>query len=168
MRAIEASMRFGAIFCFAMLALFAGLSFASAEGPLTPLTMQTKAGPVRFEVETAKTAEERQVGLMYRRALADDRGMLFDFGSDTDVIMWMKNTFIPLDMVFIRSDGVVHRVESNTTPFSEALIPAGAPVRYVVELAAGVAAKRGIARGDRVDHALIESQKGEAQKSGAQ
>lgn len=148
-------MRIGA-FCFAALLALLTLSPAiGAEGALTPLTIQTKAGPVRIEAEVARTAEERQVGLMYRRALAEDRGMLFDFGADTDISMWMKNTFIPLDMVFVRSDGVVHRIEHSTTPFSEAIVSSGAPVRYVIELAAGVAAKRGIARGDRVEHALV-------------
>lgn len=141
--------------------LLAALAFVTvsaafaAEGVATPLVVQTKKGPATFAIEVADTPERRQVGLMYRRSLADNRGMLFDFGSDTDVSMWMKNTYIPLDMVFVRGDGIVHRVENRTTPFSEAIIGSGAPVRYVIELAAGAAAKAGIARGDRVEHALI-------------
>lgn len=149
-------MRIGAFLFSALLVLSCAIPASAAEGPLSPLTIQTKKGPVHFEVEVAKTAEERQVGLMYRRTMAEDHGMLFDFGGDTDVSMWMKNTYIPLDMVFVRSDGTVHRVEHDTTPFSEAIIQAGAPVRYVIELGAGVAAKRGIERGDKVEHAILK------------
>ncbi len=82
--------------------------------------------------------------------------MIFDFGAEADVSMWMRNTYIPLDMLFVRADGVIHRVQRDTVPFSEETISAGAPVRYVVELAAGTAKRLGIDRGDRVLHEIIE------------
>jgi uncharacterized protein len=143
----------------AILLLFAALlalplawtgSGARADDTVVPLTISTKSGNYKFGVEVADTAEERSTGLMYRRDLPENRGMLFDFGAETEVSMWMRNTYIPLDMVFLRADGVVHRVQHDTVPFSEAIISAGAPVRYVVELAAGTAKKLGLARGDRV------------------
>lgn len=92
---------------------------------------------------------------MYRRSLASDRGMLFDFGREQPVAMWMQNTYVPLDMAFIRADGTVHRVEERTTPLSARTIPAGVNVRYVLEVPAGTAARIGMKRGSKVRHAII-------------
>jgi len=108
-----------------------------------------------FQVEVMKTPEQRSKGLMFRQFLADDRGMLFDFEREEPVAMWMRNTYIPLDMLFIRANGVVHRVHERAQPLDETTIPAGAPVRYVLEIGGGVAAKLGIKAGDTVKHALI-------------
>lgn len=142
----------------AILAAFAFILSAAAglaDGALSRLTIEGPSGRHGFMVEVARTVEERSKGLMYRRSLAADRGMLFDFGGEADATMWMSNTYIPLDMLFVRSDGIVHRVQRDTVPFSEETISAGAPVRYVLELPAGTAKRLGIDRGDRVLHEII-------------
>ena len=128
---------------------------ATAAATLAPLTIETASGPHRFEVEVATDEPTRQRGLMFRQSLAPDHGMLFVFPRNEPISMWMKNTYIPLDMVFIRADGRVHRVERDTTPFSERTIESGESVRYVLELPAGTAARIGIARGDRVVSSAI-------------
>ncbi|MGL5136357.1 MAG: DUF192 domain-containing protein [Beijerinckiaceae bacterium] len=109
-----------------------------------------------FQVEVMRNDTERARGLMFRQFMPQDRGMLFDFERDTSVSMWMRNTYIPLDMLFIRSDGRVHRVHEKAQPLDETAIPAGAPVRYVLEINGGVAAKLGIKAGDLVKHNLIK------------
>jgi uncharacterized membrane protein (UPF0127 family) len=97
----------------------------------------------------------RAQGLMYRRKLDPDKGMLFDFGQEQPVAMWMQNTYVALDMVFIRSDGTVHRVEDHTTPLSTRSIESGVDVRYVLELPAGTADRIGIVHGSKVKHGII-------------
>lgn len=120
------------------------------------LEIVSKSGVHVFDVEVMRTPEEKAKGLMFRRELAEGRGMLFDFSPEQPVSMWMKNTFIPLDMIFIRADGSILRIAEHTTPQSEAIIPAGAPVRGVLEVIAGTAKKFGIAPGDRVAHPLFD------------
>ena len=127
---------------------------ALAQGDATRLTIVTRAG-VRhpFQLEIANTPETRSRGLMFRRELAPDRGMLFEFGQrETDVSMWMKNTYIPLDMLFIRANGLIHHIAENTTPLSEATISSNGPVKGVLEVIGGTAKRLGIAAGDRVEH----------------
>ena len=119
------------------------------------LEIVTRSGVYPFTVELAVTDKERSEGLMYRRELAEGRGMLFDFKQDMNATMWMKNTFISLDMIFIRADGRIQRIAENTEPQSEKLIPAGAPVRAVLEVIGGTAKKLGIKAGDRVAHPLF-------------
>lgn len=114
------------------------------------LEIASKSGVHVFAVELAVTDEERQRGLMFRRSLPDSYGMLFDFKRDQDVSMWMKNTFVSLDMIFIRSDGRIQRIAENTEPQSERIIPSGGPVRAVLEVVGGTAKKLGIEAGDRV------------------
>ena len=87
---------------------------------------------------------------MFRKELPEGRGMLFDFHSDQDVGFWMQNTYIPLDMIFIRGDGRILRIAENTEPLSTRIIPSGGPVRAVLEVIGGTARKLGIAPGDRV------------------
>lgn len=87
---------------------------------------------------------------MFRRHLPDDEGMLFDFGEERSVSMWMRNTYISLDMLFADADGVIHRIEARTEPFSEEIIEAGAPTRYVLEVAGGVSRRLGLGPGDRI------------------
>lgn len=143
----------------AALAITAAFLVPSAHAAaVEPLTIETRAGPVAFKVEMALTPEERSKGLMYRTELAPDAGMLFDFRTDQPIYMWMKNTYIPLDMVFIRSDGRVARIAANTTPLSTETISSGGPVRAVLELPAGTARARGIAVGDRVRHHLFPNE----------
>lgn len=119
------------------------------------LVIETRNGPVDFSVELALTADNRASGLMNRESMPADHGMLFKFDQTREILMWMKNTPLPLDMIFIDADGVVARIAENTTPFSETIIPSVAPVRYVLELNGGTAARRGISAGDRVRHRVI-------------
>ncbi|WP_237179895.1 DUF192 domain-containing protein [Rhodoplanes sp. Z2-YC6860] len=133
-----------------LLPTFAQAASKPQPGPLQTLTVLTQAGTETFKVETATTREQRDRGLMFRTHLPDQHGMLFDFGPDQEVRMWMKNTLIPLDMVFITADGHVHRIERNTEPRSLRVIPSEGPVRYVLELKGGAADKYGIKPGDRI------------------
>ena len=132
----------------------------AAAGPSEPLTIVSQSGRHAFQVEIADEPGERATGLMNRYALAPDAGMLFDFGEARPIDMWMKNTYIPLDMVFIRADGTIHRVAANTVPHSLATVSSGAPVRFVLEVGGGTAARLGIRRGDRVEHRLIGAESG--------
>lgn len=123
------------------------------------LEIATKSGVHVFAVEVARTDAERAKGLMFRRALPEGRGMLFDFEREGPVAMWMKNTFIPLDMMFIQSDGRILRIAENTEPQSERIIPSGGPVIAVLEVIGGTARKLGIAPGDRVAHPMFGRQR---------
>lgn len=122
-----------------------------------PLTIQSKSGAHRFAVEVMRSDADRSRGLMFRRSMAADHGMLFDFERVEPVSMWMKNTYLPLDMLFIRADGTVARIAVDTEPLSTAIIPSGEPVLAVLELNAGTAAKLGLRPGDRVEHALFRT-----------
>ncbi len=132
-----------------------GAADAVTVGALSPLTVETAAGPLRFSVEVVATAEERARGLMHRRQMDADRGMLFDMGRTAPAFFWMRNTYLSLDILFLAPDGEIRRIAANTEPLSEAQIPSGEPVRYVLELVAGTAAARGIKVGDRVVHPVI-------------
>ncbi len=130
----------------------------AAEAPkLEPLSITTDRGTTKFEVEVAATDEARETGLMYRSSLAPDRGMLFDFKETQPVYFWMKNTYVPLDMIFIRADGTVASVAENTVPLSEAVVPSKVPVRFVLEVVAGTASRIGLKAGDRVSNALMKA-----------
>lgn len=132
-----------------------GPQTAQPVGPLDALEIATKTGVVVLEVEVARTDKQRETGLMFRKEMPERQGMLFDFKQDQPVYMWMKNTFIPLDMLFIRADGTIARIEAMTTPFSERTISSGEPVRAVLELNGGAARRLGIAPGDRVSNTLF-------------
>ena len=119
------------------------------------LEIATKSGVQVFSVEMATTEEEKTTGLMYRKELADGKGMLFDFTPEQEVSMWMKNTYIPLDMIFIRADGRILRIAENTEPLSTRIIPSGGLAKGVLEVIAGTAQKYGIAPGDQVAHPLF-------------
>ena len=119
------------------------------------LEIVTKGGVRVFEVEMAVTPEEQEQGLMYRRELADGKGMLFDMGEERPAVFWMKNTYVSLDMIFIRADGSIASIAANTKPLSEARIYSGAPVRGVLEVVAGTAKRYGIVPGDKVGHRLF-------------
>jgi uncharacterized membrane protein (UPF0127 family) len=122
---------------------------------LEPLEIVSKSGVHTFGVEMAATPEEQAKGLMYRRELPEGQGMLFDFHREQPAAFWMKNTYIPLDMIFIRGDGRILRIAEHTVPLSEALVRSGGPVRAVLEVVAGTAQKLGIAPGDRVAHPIF-------------
>ena len=119
------------------------------------LEIATKDGVRVFSVDVAVTDEEREKGLMFRKEVPDGYGMLFDFKQDEMVTMWMKNTLVSLDMIFIRNDGTIARIAQNTPIESERIIPSGEPVRAVLEVVAGTAKKYGIAPGDRVGYPIF-------------
>jgi len=124
---------------------------ASAQSnELQKIEIASKSGVHSFLVELAVNDTQRAQGLMYRKELPEGRGMLFDFQQEQDVGFWMKNTYIPLDMIFIRADGKIRRIAANTEPLSERTVRAGGPVRYVLEVIGGTARKLGIAPGDKV------------------
>jgi uncharacterized protein len=131
---------------------YAGVAGAAE---LQPLEIASKNGVHVFAVEMASTPEEQAKGLMFRRQLPEGQGMLFDFHKEQPTSFWMKNTYIPLDMIFIRGDGRILRIAENTVPLSETLVPSGGPVRAVLEVIGGTAKKLGIAPGDRVGHAIF-------------
>jgi len=115
-----------------------------------PLTISGPSGSHRFIVEVARTPAEQSKGLMFRRSLAPDRGMIFPFAAPEVATFWMKDTLIPLDLIFIRADGSIANIAANTTPMSQGLIPSEGMVTAVLELAGGRAAALGIVPGDRV------------------
>jgi uncharacterized membrane protein (UPF0127 family) len=137
--------------CIALILL--GLFVAGGPGRSAgqqTIEIASKSGVHMFSVEIADNDAEREKGLMYRKELPEGRGMLFDFHREQDVSFWMQNTYIPLDMLFIRADGSILRIAENTEPLSTRLIPSGGPVRAVLEVIGGTTRKLGIAPGDRV------------------
>jgi uncharacterized membrane protein (UPF0127 family) len=134
----------------AALAWLALTSNVRADGSLGNLEIATSSGLHHFEVEIADDEATREHGLMDRRQMAADHGMLFEFPYRAPVNFWMKNTYLSLDMLFIDSDGTVRRVAQRATPLSEALIPSQAPVIGVLELNAGQAAAIHVKPGDKV------------------
>ena len=115
-----------------------------------PLTIQTARGVRRFMVEIARTEQEQERGLMYRTALPADGGMIFPMEPPRPATFWMKNTPLPLDMIFIRADGTIARIAAETVPYSLDMVESGEPVAAVLEIIGGGAAAAGIEEGDRV------------------
>ena len=143
-----------AVAALSYLVLLTGSVYAQA---LENLSVATQGGQRQtFRVEVARNDADRAQGLMFRRSMPADQGMLFDFGRVEPVSMWMQNTYLPLDMLFIRADGTIARIAANTEPLSTRTIPSGEPVLSVLELNAGTAAKLGIKPGDRVEHPLFK------------
>jgi hypothetical protein len=103
-----------------------------------------------FIIEIAETPEQQRYGLMFRRALPQDAGMLFISDPDRPVSMWMKNTYIPLDMLFIRHDGTIVKIITHAEPFDLTPLSSGEPVRGVIEINAGEAERRGLKIGDKI------------------
>jgi uncharacterized protein len=135
------------------------IAAAYAKMPVDRLTIEPAVGgaAIPFVIEVAKSDQEKSVGLMYRAKLADTEGMLFPYGAAQNITMWMRNTYIPLDMVFIRADGTIHRIEVRAEPLSERIISSGAPVSAVLELAGGAAGRLGIKAGDKVRHGIFDA-----------
>jgi uncharacterized membrane protein (UPF0127 family) len=125
--------------------------------PMEDITVDTSGGPVRFHVEIADDDQEREQGLMYRRSMAADHGMLFDFNPPQAVSFWMHNTVLPLDIIFIGADGHILNVAANATPFSDANIPSDGRARAVLEINAGRAQALGIVAGDVVHHRFFNN-----------
>lgn len=139
--------RTGAAGLFALVLMAQATGYATGTGTLV---LKTDTGDHSFNIEVAKTAQEKALGLMHRRSLPDNAGMLFLYDRPQPAAMWMKNTHIPLDMVFISAAGRVHRIETHTEPFSKVLIPSGGDVAAVLELNAGQTGKIGLKPGDKV------------------
>jgi uncharacterized membrane protein (UPF0127 family) len=135
------------------------MAFAAPVWPAGKQTLEiaSKSGVHVFAVEIAENDAERAKGLMYRKELPEGQGMLFDFHREQEVSFWMQNTYIPLDMVFIRADGRILRIAENTEPLSTKLIPSGGPVRAVLEVIGGTTRKLGIAPGDRVASPIFKA-----------
>lgn len=124
-------------------------------GRREPMTIVTAGGPKVLQVEIADSDPERTKGLMFRRSMAPDDGMLFDFQAEKPLYFWMKNTYIPLDMLFMAKDGTIIAIAANTTPLSEEPVGPGAPSLAVLELNAGRAAELGIHPGDKAQHRIF-------------
>ena len=139
----------------------AGALFGSirclAQGIVTfersPLYIITESGKHEFEVEMALTDRQQTQGLMFRRSLPRNAGMLFDYRMPRSITMWMKNTYIPLDMIFIGNDGRVNYIAQRTTPHSEAIITSRG--RAVLEVNGGTSSRLGIVPGDKVEHPIF-------------
>ena len=149
---------------FALLLLVMGLLSPAARASdagsldtqkLQAVTVITQTGKQTLTAEFANTRAQRARGLMFKTRLPERQGMLFDFGHDQEIRMWMKNTLIPLDMIFIQSDGRIHRIERNTKPGSLRAISSDGSVRPALEMRAGTSKKYGIAPGDRVVQQLF-------------
>jgi len=121
-----------------------------------PLEIVTSKATTKFTVEIADTEETRNHGLMFRKSLAPDKGMLFDFKTPREAAFWMRNTLISLDIIFITQDGRILTIARNAVPHSEVPIPSGGVIRGVLELAGGRAAQLGIYPGDRVKHRIFK------------
>jgi uncharacterized membrane protein (UPF0127 family) len=123
------------------------------------MKLHTAKGVKVISVEITETQEEKMKGLMYRPSLPDNQGMIFAYDPPREITMWMRNTYIPLDMVFIRPDGVIHRIEAWTRPFSEEIIASKGDVAACLELAGGAAERMGLKPGDRVEHSMFGRKK---------
>jgi uncharacterized membrane protein (UPF0127 family) len=157
-RILSRAVRVAALFLLALALLAPHAGTADAKMRTDRLWLATGAGKeTPIEVEIADTPEEKRLGLMFRTDLPEGTGMLFPYGEPREVAMWMHNTYIPLDMVFIRADGTVHRIEARAEPMSDRVINSDGPVSAVLELPGGAAERLGIKAGDRVRHPLFKS-----------
>ncbi|MGH6985751.1 MAG: DUF192 domain-containing protein [Caulobacteraceae bacterium] len=146
----------GAVLAAPALAIGASAPAAAPRGlSVVPLSVFTAKGDFRFLVQVAADDASRERGLMFRRHLAANRGMLFDFKTPQEVAFWMKNTFIPLDMLFVDADGRIVSIARNAQPFSETPIPSAGPVRAVIEIAGGRAAEIGAEPGDEIKSSIF-------------
>ena len=142
----------GFVFAVSLIATsLVGVSASSAE----ELTIVSGDVSHKFNVEVVSSDAARAKGLMFRRRMAADAGMLFDFQREQPISMWMRNTYISLDMIFAYKNGTIHRIAEHTEPHSEKTITSGEDVRYVLEINGGMAGKLKLAPGDRIEHPLI-------------
>lgn len=143
------------VLSFLLLFAATGLSPATAQDEVAPLPTETlvvRSGDKEytFTVEVASTDRQRARGLMFREEMATDHGMLFVFEGEGDRFFWMKNTPLPLDIIYIDAKGWIVSIAADTTPFSEDVIPSREPAKYVLELNSGVSAELGLEPGDGV------------------
>ncbi len=159
---------FGAIALLVFALLGAGAGFAGGFTPhepldpakaqslsLTPLEIQSGGTVHKFRVEVAQTAQQQHIGLMHRTELAADRGMLFAYDRPMAMRFWMRNTFIPLDMLFMKRDGRIDFIVENAEPHDESPLGPSTPMNAQLELPAGTVSKLGIKVGDVVRHAVF-------------
>jgi len=146
------------VFFSAPLALVAGAALgqgADVKFKRSSLAIETGGRELKFEVDMATNDAERSHGLMFRKSLGPYEGMLFDFHQEQPVSFWMKNTLIPLDMIFIAADGTIRHIHSNAVPLSTDAIPSQFPVRGVLEINGGSAKLLGLKPGDKVKHPIF-------------
>ena len=142
----------------ALFSFVATIASMTSDGAAQPtfakdkLTLVTAAGSHVIAIEIAESDAAKSLGLMYRQTVPPDTGMLFPYDKPQELTMWMRNTYASLDMIFIKPDGTVHRIEYGTEPLSEKVISSRGPVIAVLELAAGEAKRLGLTAGDRVEH----------------
>ncbi len=151
-----------ALFSFlVVLAMASMLTAAVAQATFRKdkLTLRTSSGEHVIAIEIASTNEEKSLGLMFRPSVPPNTGMLFPYDRPQELTMWMRNTYASLDMIFIKADGVVHRIEYSTEPMSERIISSRGAVTAVLELAAGEAKRLNVMPGDRVEHATFKAGK---------
>ncbi len=123
------------------------------------LTLKTATAEHIIDIEIAETMEEKALGLMFRTSVPDNTGMLFPYGPPQDISMWMRNTYVSLDMVFIKADGIIHRIAARTEPLSEKIVSSQGNVSAVLELNAGAAERLGLKPGDLVRHKIFKTAK---------
>jgi len=146
--------------CAVIFAFFLSLAISQGahaeDGVFEPLSISTASGKHDFQVEVMLTDDEQQRGMMFRRSLDDDKGMLFPFASERIATFWMENTYLPLDMIFIKADGTIQRIEKQAEPLSTRTISSGAPVLAVLEVIGGLSDKLGIKPGDKVTYSAFK------------
>ncbi|HEX2590027.1 MAG TPA: DUF192 domain-containing protein [Rhizomicrobium sp.] len=145
-------------FAVAVLLTLAGCSswFSPAEAlPIATITIDTPRGPVAFQVEEAADSASQEMGLMYRKEMAPNAGMIFEFKHTQFVSFWMKNTYLPLDLIFVRANGTISTIEPNAEPLSTDSIRSAEPILAVIELNGGRAHQLGITSGARVHGAIF-------------
>ena len=147
----RAALRAAPFLCVLAL-LMVGLAHTAYAMRQETLKLITAGSQHVINVEITETLAEKAQGLMFRTRMPDTSGMLFFYETPQEITMWMRNTYIPLDMVFIRADGIVHRIEARTEPLSENIIASKGDVTACLELAGGAAERLGLKPGDRVEH----------------
>jgi hypothetical protein len=145
-------------FVFITLGLLSVVSTAQDAARIEPISIVTETSATLFAAEIADNDDLRGRGLMFRHVLPPDRAMLFDFEKPRPAAMWMKNTYISLDMLFVRADGTIAAIAENTEPLSTQTISVDEPVQGVVELAAGTVKRLGIKRNDKVYHQVFKTE----------
>lgn len=150
-------MRFRALFVVLAAFFLTSSMAASQEYDDEQLKIIDGEREIALRIEIADTPARRATGLMHRQSMPQDAGMLFCFDKTKPVFMWMKNTILPLDMLFVRSDGTIASIVENTVPYSEKVISSGEPVLLVLELNAGASSKFDIKNGNRLVHSSISS-----------
>ena len=145
-----------AVLLFSAFSYEKGTAFAASE-KLESLVIRVDGAEIKFNVEVARTPSQQEAGLMFRRSLPKDQGMLFIYPYQSIVKMWMKNTFIPLDMVFINSKGIVKKIVERTVPLSLNVISSEETVIAVLELNGGTSNRIGLKRGDQVFHPYFKN-----------